>query len=59
MLTLATLLSRVNLRTTEISLIAKVADMSEQEEIKQRVTEAEYAATSATGDANITITNRW
>ncbi|MGB3691787.1 MAG: hypothetical protein WA896_02595 [Spirulinaceae cyanobacterium] len=37
----------------------KVADMSEQEEIKQRVTEAEYAATSATGDAHITITNRW
>ena len=30
--------------------------MSERE-IKQRVTEAEYAATSATGDANITITN--
>ena len=31
--------------------------MSEQGEIKQNITEAEYAATSATGDAIITITN--
>ena len=31
--------------------------MSEQREINQRVTEAEYAATSATGNATITITN--
>ncbi|MGD2181372.1 WD40 repeat domain-containing protein [Lusitaniella coriacea] len=31
--------------------------MSEQGEIQQRITEAEYAATSATGDATITITN--
>ncbi len=31
--------------------------MSEQGEIKQNITEAEYAATSATGDATITITN--
>ncbi|EAZ93039.1 nSTAND1 domain-containing NTPase [Crocosphaera chwakensis] len=31
--------------------------MSEQDRIKQTVSEAEYAATSATGDAIITITN--
>ena len=31
--------------------------MSEPGEIKQNITEAEYAATSATGDATITITN--
>jgi len=31
--------------------------MSEQQEIKQIVTDSEYAATSATGDAIITITN--
>ncbi|MEG4107485.1 nSTAND1 domain-containing NTPase [Microcoleus sp. S13_C5] len=31
--------------------------MSEQSEINQRVTEAEYAATSAAGNATITITN--
>lgn len=31
--------------------------MSEQSEIYQKVTEAEYAATSATGNATINITN--
>ena len=31
--------------------------MSEQGEIKQNITEAEYAATSETGNASITITN--
>ena len=31
--------------------------MSEEQEISQSVTGSEYAATSATGDAVITITN--